>query len=102
MLRSHAPVRFLGVVLLAALAPAYALTASPPPAAAAAAAAPVERFIVRLRTTPASAAYQPAPDRVGSLATHHGLVVREARHIVSGIHLLRVTPPAGESAAQTL
>jgi len=57
---------------------------------------------VRLRTTPASAAYQPAPDRVASLATHHGLVVREARHIASGIHLLRVTPPAGESAAQTL
>src|SRR5215831_4762493 len=100
MPRSHAPVRFLSLVLLATLAPAHGLTVSPPAPPASAAAVPVERFIVRLRTTPTSAAYQPAPDRVASLATHHGLVVREARHIASGMHLLRVTPPAGESAAQ--
>ena len=102
MPRSHAPVRFLGVVLLAAFAPAHALAAPTPPLPAAAPAATVARFIVRLRTTPASAAYQPAPDRVAALAAHHGLVVAEARHIVSGMHLLRVTPRPGESAAQTL
>ncbi|HYP65584.1 MAG TPA: hypothetical protein VEQ14_04500, partial [Steroidobacteraceae bacterium] len=100
MPRSPAPVRLLGAVLLAALAPAHALAAPTPPAPAPAAA--VERFIVRLRTTPASAAYQPAPERVAALATHHGLAVAEARHIVSGIHLLRATPRPGESAAQTL
>jgi serine protease len=99
-------VRFLGAVLLAALAPALApalVPAAPPqPAAAAAPAATVERFIVRLRTTPASAAYQPATESVASLAARHRLVVAEARHIVSGMHLLRVTPPPGQSAAQTL
>src|SRR6516162_3064988 len=100
MPRSPAPVRLLGAVLLAALAPAHALAAPTPPAPAPATA--VERFIVRLRTTPASAAYQPAPERVAALATRQGLAVAEARHIVSGIHLLRATPRPGESAAQTL
>jgi serine protease len=99
---SRAPVRFLGAVLLAALAPALALAAPPAPPSAAAPAAAVERFIVRLRTTPASAAYQPAPDRVAALATRHGFAVAETRHIASGMHLLRVTPRAGEGAAQTL
>jgi serine protease len=89
-------------VLLAALAPAQALAAPTPSRPEPAPAAAVERFIVRLRTTPASAAYQPAPDRVAALATRHGLGVAEARHIVSGIHLLRATPRPGESAAQTL
>jgi serine protease len=102
MPRSHGPVRFLGAVLMAALAPALVLAAPPRPPAAATPAAAVERFIVRLRTTPASAAYQPAPGSVASLATRHRLVVAEARHIVSGMHLLRVTPPPGQSAAQTL
>ena len=102
MPRSPAPVRFFGAVLLAALAPAHAPAAPTPPLPAAAPAAPAERFIVRLRTTPASAAYQPAPDQVAALATRHGLAVAEARHIVSGIHLLRATPRPGESAAQTL
>ena len=102
MPRSPAPVRFFGAVLLAALAPAHAPAAPTPPLPAAAPAAPAERFIVRLRTTPASAAYQPAPESVAALATRHGLAVAEARHIVSGIHLLRAAPRPGESAAQTL
>jgi serine protease len=95
-------VRFLGAGLLAALVSAHAPAAPTPSQPAAVPAAGVERFILRLRTMPASAAYQPAPDRVAALATRHGLEVAEARHIVSGIHLLRVTPRAGESAAQTL
>ena len=98
----RSPARFLGAVLLAALAQVRALATPPPAPPAAAPAAPVERFIVRLRTTPASAAYQPAPERVAALATRHGLAVAEARHIVSGMHLLRVTPRPGESAEQTL
>ena len=102
MPRSPAPVSFFGAVLLAALAPAHAPAAPTPPLPAAAPAAPAERFIVRLRTTPASAAYQPAPESVAALATRHGLAVAEARHIVSGIHLLRAAPRPGESAAQTL
>ena len=103
MLDSRSPLRLLGVVLLAALAQAHAVAApAAPQTAAAGAATSVARFIVRLRTTPASAAYQPAPDRVAALATRHGLAVAEARHIVSGIHLLRVTPRPGESATQTL
>jgi serine protease len=102
MPRSPAPVRFLGAVLLAALAQAHALAAPPTPPPAAAPAATVERFIVRLRTTPASAAYLPAADRVAALATRHGLAVAEARHIISGIHLLRVTARPGQSAAQIL
>ena len=102
MPRSPAPVRLLGAVLLAALAPAHALAAPTPSPPVPAPAAAVERFIVRLRTTPAAAAYQPAADRVAALATRHGLGVAEARHIVSGIHLLRATPRPGESAAQTL
>jgi serine protease len=95
-------VRFFGAVLLAALAQAPAFAAPTPSPPQAAPAAAVERFIVRLRTTPASAAYQPAPESVAALATRHGLTVAEARHIVSGIHLLRATPRPGESAAQTL
>ena len=51
---------------------------------------------------PESAAYEAAPARVAALAARHGLAMAEARHIVSGLHLLRVTPRAGESTAQTL
>ena len=102
MHRKHARPRLLGAVLLAALAQPYALAAAPAPAPAAAPAAPVERFIVRLRTMPESAAYEAAPARVAALAARHGLAMAEARHIVSGLHLLRVTPRTGESTAQTL
>ncbi len=87
---------FLGVLLLTALA-TESSRATP-----AAAAAPVERFIVRLRTVPESAAYAAAPEQVAAVAARHGLRVAEARHIVSGVHLLRVTPRDGEGRAQTL
>ena len=89
---------WLGVVLMAALAQVPAVAAP----SAAPAAASVERVIVRLRTTAESAAYEPAPGRVMALAARHGLAVAEARHIVSGIHLLRVSPHPGEGSAQTL
>ena len=102
MLDSRSHLRLLGAVLLAAFAAAHALGASPVAVPAVTSAPSVERFIVRLRTTPASAAYQPAPERVAALATRHGLAVAEVRHIVSGIHVLRVTPRPGESATQTL
>jgi serine protease len=97
---SFAGLRFIGA-LLVALSQA-ALAAPSPPVPSAAPAATVERFIVRLRTAPASAAYQPAPDRVAAIAVRHGLAVAEARHIVSGMHLLRVTPHSGANTAQTL
>ena len=89
---------WLGVVLLAALAQGPAVGAP----SAAPAASTVERIIVRLRTTTESAAYEPAPGRVTALAARHGLAVAEARHIVAGIHLLRVSARAGEGSAQTL
>jgi serine protease len=89
---------WLGVVLLAALAHGHAVAAP----SAAPAASTVERILVRLRTTTGSAAYEPAPGRVTELAARHGLAVAEARHIVSGIHLLRISARAGEGSAQTL
>ena len=89
---------WLGVLLLAALAQGHAVAAP----SAAPAASTGERVIVRLRTTTDSAAYEAAPGRVTALATRHGLGVTEARHIVSGIHLLRVTAHAGESSALIL
>jgi serine protease len=103
----------LGALLLAALAQSQLTAASPTaPASSAApvtsgaapapAAASVERFIVRLRAATASAAYEAAPERVAALAARHGLAVAESRHIVSGMHLLRVAPRVGEGAAQTL
>ncbi|MGN6452873.1 MAG: S8 family peptidase, partial [Steroidobacteraceae bacterium] len=95
---SPTPVRFLGAMLLLALGQAGALAASPPATGPAA----VERFIVRLRAIPESAAYEAAPGRVAALATRHGLRVAQVRHIVSGVHLLRVTARAGEDSRQTL
>jgi serine protease len=101
MLASRLPLRFLGAVLVAALAQVPAL-AAPAPAPPDAPAVTIQRYIVRLRTVPESAAWQGAPGRVASLAARRGLGVAEARHIVSGMHLLRVTPRPGESSAQTL
>jgi len=95
---SRTRVRFLGAVLLLALAQGNAL-ATPPASATPVA---MERFIVRLRAVPESRAYEAAPGRVAALAARHGLKVAEARHIVSGVHLLRVTPRVGEGMAQTL
>jgi serine protease len=89
-------------VLLAALAQAHAVAAPPAAQTAAPATPSVERFIVRLRATAAVPGYEPEPGRVAALATRHGLAVAESRHIVSGMHLLRVTAHAGESTAQTL
>ncbi len=94
MHRSRSSGFFLGVLLLSALAPASVLAT--PPAAA------VERFLVRLRTVPESAAYAAAPAQVAAIAAHHGLRVAEARHIVSGVHLLRLTPRDGEGPTETL
>jgi serine protease len=62
--------------------------------AAGSAAAPVQRFIVKWRTSGAAAG------ELSSLATRAGLRVLEARHITAGIHLLRVQ--SGAPAAQTL
>ena len=103
MLASRSGLRVLGAVLLAALAQAHAVAAPPASPTAAPAAAPsVERFIVRLRASAAESSYEAEPGRVAALATRHGLAVAEARHIVSGMHLLRVAPRAGENTPQTL
>ena len=91
-----------GAVLLVALGLPAALAAPAPAPPAEPATASAQRLIVKLRTAPESAAWQGAPGRVASLAARHGLAVAESRHIVSGIHLLRVTPRPAESAAQTL
>jgi serine protease len=95
---SRALLRLLGAVLLTALAGGPTLAA--PPAAAADTAG--ERFIVRLRTLPESPSYEAAPRRVASLAARHGFAMADARHIVSGLHLLRVAARAGESRAEML
>jgi serine protease len=103
MLAPESRLRLLGAVLLATLAQAHAVAAPPTaPTAAPAAAASVERFIVTLRATAGVSAYEAEPERVAAIATRHGLAVAESRHIVSGMHLLRVEPRAGESTAQTL
>jgi serine protease len=100
--------RWLTALLVAALVPAQAGTAPPPHMSSAApaaepAAAPAERFIVKLRATADSSAREAAPARIGALAKRNGLALQEARHIVSGIHLMRVTVPAGaQTSAQTL
>ena len=103
MLASRSGLRVLGAVLLAALAQVQAV-AAPPAAqtAALAAGASVERFIVRLRASTEVPGYEAEPGRVAALAKRHGLAVAESRHIVSGMHLLRVAARAGESTAQTL
>ncbi len=66
-------------------------------AAAQESAAAPERFIVKLRMAPASA----APEQVRAVAAHAGLKMLAARHIFAGMHVLQVAP-AGESAARTL
>jgi serine protease len=95
---SRTLLRLLLAVLFAAFGGAHAL-ATPP---AASGDATVERFIVRLRTLPGSPSYEAAPQRVAALAARHGLALADARHIVAGMHLLRVAPRADEGTAQTL
>ena len=90
--------RLLLAVLLAVSGGAQAL-ATPP---ASSGDATAERFIVRLRTLPGAPSYEPAPQRVAALAARHGLGLADARHIVAGMHLLRVAPRANEGTAQTL
>jgi serine protease len=73
------------------------------PAVAPPAARVPERFIVKLRATADSTGLQAAPARIGALAQRNGLTLLEVRHIVSGMHLMRVQPPpGGATVAQTL
>ena len=97
---------WLGGVLLAALAPAHAqpqgaqLPASQPQDALEPAAG---RFIVKLRATAVPSGREAALEEIGALAARHGLALIEARHIVSGMLLMRLQPQrGGESDAQTL
>jgi serine protease len=104
---------WFGGVLLAALAPAHAQPPPSPPAQPPPSQSPsqlqaalepaAERFIVKLRATSVSSGREAALEEIGALAARHGLALIEARHIVSGMHLMRVQPQrGGESAAQTL
>jgi serine protease len=96
---------WLTAILMAALAQGQALAQpppTPPPQAPLSAAAPAERFIVKLRATGVSSGLQAAPAQIGALAARTGLTLIEVRHIVSGMHLVRVQPRGAESAAQTL
>ena len=91
--------------MIAALAQGQALAQpppTPPPQAPPSAAAPAERFIVKLRATSVSSGLQAVPAQIGALAARTGLTLIEVRHIVSGMHLMRVQPRAAENAAQTL
>ncbi|MBV8910719.1 MAG: S8 family peptidase [Gammaproteobacteria bacterium] len=93
---------WLAGVLLAALGGAHGQARPSVPSSQQAPASAADRFIVKLRATAISSGREAAPQEVGALATHHGLDVVEARHIVSGMHLLRVRGRSGASAAQTL
>jgi serine protease len=96
---------WLTAILMAALAQGQALAQPPPttpPQAPPSAAAPAERFIVKLRATSVSSGLQAAAAQIGALAARTGLTLIEVRHIVSGMHLVRVQPRGAESAAQTL
>jgi serine protease len=90
----------LAGLMIAALAPAHA-TAQQPNASPAA--PPAGRFIVKLRSNAVADAAHAAPERIGALASRAGLTLSEARHIISGIHLMRVqAQPGGEPAAAIL
>jgi serine protease len=95
---------WLAGLMIAALAPLPA-TAQAPNARpdTAPAAPPAARFIVKMRSNAASDAAHAAPDRISALASRAGLTLSEVRHIVSGIHLMRVqAQPGGAPAAATL
>jgi serine protease len=65
--------------------------------------AAADRFIVKLRATGTSSGREAALGEIGALAARNGLALLEARHIVSGMHLLRVQPRhAGEGGTETL
>jgi serine protease len=86
---------WLGGILLTVMAAAQAQAQTTAEPAA-------DRFIVKLRATATSSGREAAQQQVGALATRHGLAVVEARHIVSGMHLLRVRTRPGVSSTQTL
>jgi serine protease len=93
---------WLAAVLMAAFVQGPLMAQAPAPGSGAAADTAARRFIVKLRAAPAAAMKADSPARLGALAARNRLAVRETRHIVSGLHLLRVTAPAGETPAQTL
>jgi serine protease len=88
-------IRYLGLGLLALMAPALAM----PQQSADGGAAP-QRFIVKLRSGSSAAAPAAAGGELDALATYAGGELIEARHITAGIHLLRISGAA--SAAQML
>ena len=101
--------RCCGIVLSAALVAASAMAAAarPPAAAPGAAAAPAAtaataRFIVKLRAGTGSSGRQAAAEELRALAARHDLELAEVRHIVAGIHLLRVQQPRGATPEQLL
>jgi serine protease len=90
-MRPLAPIALLLVMLLSGGVMAQSSAQDAPGALPA-------RFIVQLRGAATSAAVAQDSD-LNAIATRAGLHVLEARHIVAGIHLLRVQ---GSPAAQTL
>src|SRR6516162_8334093 len=98
-LRRHWLTAVLMVVLGLAFGIGQPARTAAPSADSPTAAAPGERFIVKLRATAQSAARQAAPGRLGALAVRQGLALQEGRHIVSGMHLMRVAVPAGAQSA---
>jgi serine protease len=86
---------WLGGILLTVMAAAQAQAQTTAEPAA-------DRFIVKLRATATSSGREAAQQQVGALAIRHGLAVVEARHIVSGMHLLRVRSRPGVSSTRTL
>ena len=94
---------WLAGLLIAALAQAPVTAQAPNARPDTVPAAPPARFIVKMRSNAASDAAHAAPGRISALASRAGLTLSEARHIVSGIHLMRVqVQPGGEPAAATL
>ena len=88
-------------LLSAALVAAQVLAQELP--AQAAQRAPAERFIVKLRATADSSAQQAAPARIGALIERDGLTLMDVRHIVSGMHLVRLQARrGGQTRAQML
>ena len=98
--------RWLSGVVLAAFGAALAQSPAPPhsspPQSQAAVEPAAERFIVKLRPISGSSTPEAAAPQIAALAARNGLTLVEARHIVSGMHLLRVRPQRGAGAAHTL
>ncbi|HEY0768599.1 MAG TPA: S8 family serine peptidase [Steroidobacteraceae bacterium] len=90
--------------MIAALAPLHATAQqiNARQAAAAPGAEQAEGFIVKLRSSPLSDAAHAAPERIGALATRTGFALGKSRHIVSGIHLMRMQSQPGDTVAAIL